>query len=119
MVGLLVSYLLDVMRVREGTLFMAWGTFLAVNFGLLLTGGVFSSGGGQRRPWYVGGGLLLLSGQVYFLAGAWATVQFRWVQLQYPGRLRCMSGHDKQEGERTVCAYQFSCRIVGLDRRRI
>eukprot|EP00958_Prasinococcus_capsulatus_P021910 scaffold3036_cov414-Prasinococcus_capsulatus_cf.AAC.19 len=80
-VGLMVSYLLDVLRVREGTLFMIWGTLLAVNFGLVVSGAFFQSG----RPWYIGVGLLLLSGQAYFVAGAWATLQFKWVQLQYPG----------------------------------
>ena len=80
-VGMLVVYILDMTGVKEGAVGALWITLGLGNVGVLMQSIAFGS---LKLGWL----LLLLtafvSSQLFFLLGLWGTVQFRWVQLQYP-----------------------------------
>ncbi|KAK9785342.1 hypothetical protein WJX73_005937 [Symbiochloris irregularis] len=79
LVGSMVTYILDTLRYREGALAAIWIMLGATNFGLILTT-VFLS---QDRN-VLSLLIALTNGLLLFLTGTWGTLQFRWVQLQYP-----------------------------------
>eukprot|EP00899_Mesostigma_viride_P019112 jgi/Mesvir1/27201/Mv07047-RA.1 len=84
LVGLMVSYILDALQYREGAFVGVWGTLALVSLSMLLSGNAFS-GGGWSRPWPLGLMIQITTAEVLFLAGAWSSLQFRWLQVQYPG----------------------------------
>lgn len=76
----MAAYLLDAMRQREGSLAAVWLTLAAVNL-FLITSSSIDHG---SRPLLLCLMALGLCSGVLFVAGCWATLQFRWVQMQYP-----------------------------------
>ena len=81
LVGLMVVYVLDVLELAEAALLSAWCTLLAVYVAACAGSDLFD---GRRSP-AVSLLLLLVNGQCLFLAGLWATLQFRWVRVSFPG----------------------------------
>lgn len=80
-VGLMVAYVLDLMRAAEGALGTTWcalaGAFAAHAFGATwITPGM---------PVLVNFVVLMLNGANLMLGGLWVTLQFRWVHHAYPG----------------------------------
>jgi hypothetical protein len=58
-----------------------WATLVGVYLAMLTASDLFSS----ARPTSVSALLLVVNGQNLFLTGVWASLQFRWVQLSFPG----------------------------------
>ena len=81
LLGLMVVYTLDVLEMAEAALVSAWCTLLAVYVAACAGSDLFD---GRRSP-AVSLLLLLVNGQCLFLAGLWATLQFRWVRVSFPG----------------------------------
>ncbi|PSC73750.1 no exine formation 1 [Micractinium conductrix] len=79
--GLMSTYILDALRYKEGAFTAAWLTMGAAQVAMIFSQLLLRS----EAP--VGLTLLifLLNALTLFLAGLWASVQFRFVQLQYPG----------------------------------
>ena len=80
-VGLMVTYVLDLMRAAEGALGATWcalaGAFATHAFGATwITPGM---------PVVVNLAVLVLNGANLTLGGLWATLQFRWVHHAHPG----------------------------------
>lgn len=74
------AYILDGMRFKEGAFVAVWSTLAVANLALayntVVTGNEFGLGLAL---------LALLEGALaLFLTGLWATLQFNWIQLQYP-----------------------------------
>ncbi len=90
--GMMIAYVLDAMRYREGSFLAVWATLLVTNVGLGYGLVVEDSdsggypGGGQGALGVVLGvvGRLVMNSGLLFLVGAWATLQYRWIQRQYP-----------------------------------
>ncbi|KAJ7567721.1 hypothetical protein O6H91_01G003700 [Diphasiastrum complanatum] len=79
-VGLMVSYILDALQMKHGAFFGIWATLAATIVSLALTGQGIS--GFMSWPLNVlSYGVLL---ELMFLVGVWASLQFRWLQLENP-----------------------------------
>ena len=72
-VGLMVSYILDSLHLKQGALF-------ATAFAMVLSGSSFSAS--ASLPLYLLA--LFVSFQLMFLVGVWASLQFKWLQLENP-----------------------------------
>ena len=78
--GLMLSYILDSLHIKQGAFFGIWGSLFASQLALLLSGTSFSSM--VSLPLYCLG--ILLSFEENFLIGVWASLQFRWLQIENP-----------------------------------
>jgi len=77
-IGLIIAYMFDLSNVREGSLIVLWITMLAVGMALFVLTAIL-----LYNNFY----LLFLLGVMdilVFLTGAWATLQFRWLQRDSP-----------------------------------
>mmetsp|Transcript_9360 Transcript_9360/g.37930 ORF Transcript_9360/g.37930 Transcript_9360/m.37930 type:complete len:1127 (-) Transcript_9360:375-3755(-) len=79
-VGLMVVYILDVLKMAEAALISLWCTLVAVYLAMLIATDLFTP---ARSP-LASIALLLSNCLCLFLAGLWATLQFRWVQTGFP-----------------------------------
>jgi len=79
--GVVAVYFLDYFRQREGALAAMWITLAAVNLCLIVSESGVDVGG---RPLLLCLLSFLCCTTVLFHTGCWGTVQFRWVQMQYP-----------------------------------
>ena len=80
-VGMMVVYILDVLKMAEAALISLWCTLVGVYLAMLVATDLFTP---ARSP-LSSIALLLSNCLCLFLAGIWATLQFRWVQQGYPG----------------------------------
>lgn len=78
-VGSMVVYLMDALQYREGAFTCSWAMLIAANiaffFSLLTT---------SDAPVFLQLGLLFANLLLTVLSGMWASLQFRWMQIQYP-----------------------------------
>ncbi|MCO5577316.1 hypothetical protein L7F22_031144 [Adiantum nelumboides] len=79
-IGLMLSYILDALHIKHGAFFGIWASLFASQFALVLAGTSFFYM--VSLPLYCLA--LLLSFQVNFLIGIWASLQFKWLQLENP-----------------------------------
>lgn len=79
-VGLMISYILDALHIKHGAFFGIWGSLFASQLALVFAGTSFFYM--VSLPLYCLA--LLLSFQVNFLIGIWASLQFKWLQLENP-----------------------------------
>ncbi|KAH6558160.1 hypothetical protein KP509_1Z076600 [Ceratopteris richardii] len=79
-VGLMLSYILDALHVKHGAFFGIWGSLFASMLAFIISGTSFYYM--VSLPLYCLA--LLLSFQVIFLIGVWASLQFKWLQLENP-----------------------------------
>ena len=80
-VGLMVVYILDVLKMAEAALISLWCTLVGVYLAMLVATDLFTP---ARSP-LASIALLISNCLCLFLAGLWATLQFRWVQTGFPG----------------------------------
>jgi hypothetical protein len=73
LVGAMLAYLLDLLRLGEGALGCVWVTLVAVYLSLVFGAGVRA----PRRPPLLEVAMLLGLGQTLFLLGVWASLQAR------------------------------------------
>ncbi|MEW5297524.1 MAG: hypothetical protein WDW36_000729 [Sanguina aurantia] len=78
LVGAMVTYLMDALQYREGAFTSAWAT-LAIATGTFLFALTESD-----APVPLVLGTAAAMGLAALLAGMWASLQFRWIQIQYP-----------------------------------
>lgn len=81
-VGLMMSYILDLLQLKQGAFFGTWGTLFAVVVSLLFNGTSFTSSTSGSHVLYLL--TLFTSFLLLFLIGVWASLQFRWFQLENP-----------------------------------
>lgn len=79
-VGLMVSYILDSLHLKQGAMFGIWGALFATGFAMILSGSTFSSSASITLHILA----FFVSFQLMFLIGVWASLQFRWLQLENP-----------------------------------
>lgn len=79
--GLMSTYILDALRFKEGAFLAAWLTMAAANMAMIFSQLLLKSEASGPLTLLI----FLLNALTLFLAGLWASVQFRFVQLQYPG----------------------------------
>lgn len=79
-VGLMISYILDAIHLKHGAFFGIWGSLFASQLALVLAGTNFFTV--VSTPLYCLA--LLVSFQANFLVGIWASLQFKWLQLENP-----------------------------------
>jgi hypothetical protein len=80
MVGFMGVYILDTIRVKEGAFAAAWITLGATNMAMIISTLLF----GDERSTTLAVLIFFLTTVSLFLTGLWATLQFKWIQLQYP-----------------------------------
>ncbi|KQJ88366.1 uncharacterized protein LOC100830867 [Brachypodium distachyon] len=80
-VGLAAAYLLDALRLRQGAFFTVWAALLAADVAFFFSASL-SSAAAASLPLTVLA--LLLCAETSFLIGVWASLQFRWIQLENP-----------------------------------
>ncbi|KAK2078944.1 hypothetical protein QBZ16_002634 [Prototheca wickerhamii] len=78
--GMIVTAILDTMRQKEGAFGAAWAT-LALAFLAAVAGPLFME---SRRSLLLCLVILGVALATLVLTGVWITLQFRWIQLQYP-----------------------------------
>eukprot|EP00879_Flechtneria_rotunda_P012843 GHRR01013409.1.p1 GENE.GHRR01013409.1~~GHRR01013409.1.p1 ORF type:complete len:1004 (+),score=317.90 GHRR01013409.1:346-3357(+) len=79
-IGTMLWYIMDTMQYREGAFTVGWGTLLLAQAGVSLNI-LFTY---VNRPIMMSLLLSLMSGALLMLTGMWLTVQFRFIQMQYP-----------------------------------
>jgi hypothetical protein len=80
-VGLAAAYLLDALRLRQGAFFTVWAALIAADVAFFFSASL-SSAAAASVPLTVLA--LLLCAETSFLIGVWASLQFRWIQLENP-----------------------------------
>ncbi|XP_037439154.1 uncharacterized protein LOC119307164 [Triticum dicoccoides] len=80
-VGLAAAYALDALRLRQGAFFTVWAALLAADVAFFFSASL-SSAAAASLPLTVLA--LLLCAETSFLIGVWASLQFRWIQLENP-----------------------------------
>ncbi|KAL6654737.1 hypothetical protein ACP70R_008202 [Stipagrostis hirtigluma subsp. patula] len=80
-VGLAAAYLLDALRLRQGAFFTVWAALLGADVAFFFSASL-SSAAAASLPLTVLA--LLLCAETSFLIGVWASLQFRWIQLENP-----------------------------------
>ncbi|XP_002985306.2 uncharacterized protein LOC9649684 [Selaginella moellendorffii] len=78
-VGLMISYILDSLLLKRAAFFGVWGSLFAAGIAFFVTGINLSS-----SSWALQGLGLLVLMELIFLIGVWASLQFRWLQLENP-----------------------------------
>ena len=80
--GLICSYCLDALRLKEGSFLAVWGTLAASHIALsysILFLDMHSEIGVSLSLMAI-----MIGGITFFLTGAWVTLHFAWIQVQYP-----------------------------------
>ncbi|EES08581.2 uncharacterized protein LOC8083166 [Sorghum bicolor] len=80
-IGLAAAYLLDALQLRQGAFFTMWAALLAADVAFFFSASL-SSAAAASLPLTVLA--LLLCAETSFLIGVWASLQFRWIQLENP-----------------------------------
>ncbi|ONM26675.1 no exine formation 1 [Zea mays] len=80
-IGLAAAYLLDALQLRQGSFFTVWAALLAADVAFFFSASL-SSAAAASLPLTVLA--LLLCAETSFLIGVWASLQFRWIQLENP-----------------------------------
>eukprot|EP01018_Ginkgo_biloba_P017737 Gb_19950 [translate_table: standard] len=79
-VGLMISYILDSLQLKQGAFLGIWSTLFFSQGAFLLGGSVLSTV--SSWPLYILA--VLVCFETNFLIGVWASLQFRWLQLENP-----------------------------------
>jgi len=87
LVGCAVSYILDLMRYPEMTLVAIWLTLFSIYLAMLIESDLFFA---PLRPTIISLFLLTTNGIMLFLCGLWASLQFKWVEMEHPNVWRWM-----------------------------
>jgi hypothetical protein len=78
--GFMAAYVLDAARAKEGAFAAAWGTLGAANLALVYASLALANEASVALALLA----LLVGALALLLTGLWATLQFRWVQLEHP-----------------------------------
>ncbi|KAJ8645969.1 hypothetical protein MRB53_007717 [Persea americana] len=79
-ITLMISYILDLLRLKTAAFFGVWFSLIASQIAFF-----FSSAAPSSFPSIILAGLsLLLCAETNFLVGVWASLQFRWIQIENP-----------------------------------
>ncbi|WOL00476.1 hypothetical protein Cni_G09189 [Canna indica] len=79
-IGLLLAYLLDSLRLKSAAFFAVWASLIASQLAFFFSASIYYA------P-LLSGLALLLCAQTTFLIGVWASLQFRWIQIESPSIL--------------------------------
>ncbi|KAH6771104.1 no exine formation 1 [Perilla frutescens var. hirtella] len=79
-VGLMVAYILDSLNFKSGSFFAVWFTLIAAQITFFFSSSLYYTFN------YVSIALLaaLTCGLANFLIGVWVSLQFKWIQIEYP-----------------------------------
>ncbi|KAL9668523.1 hypothetical protein QQ045_006057 [Rhodiola kirilowii] len=79
-VGLMVAYILDSLNFKPGSFFAVWLSLLSAQIAFFFSSSLFSTFNSVAL------GLLaaFLCAETNFLIGVWASLQFRWIQIENP-----------------------------------
>ena len=86
-IGCAVSYILDLLRYPEMTLVAVWLTLFSIYLAMLIESDLFFA---PLRPTIISLFLLTTNGIMLFLCGLWASLQFKWVEMEHPNVSRWM-----------------------------
>ena len=87
LIGCAVSYILDLLRYPEMTLVAVWLTLFSIYLAMLIESDLFFA---PLRPTIISLFLLTTNGIMLFLCGLWASLQFKWVEMEHPNVSRWM-----------------------------
>ncbi|CAN4106986.1 unnamed protein product [Withania somnifera] len=78
--GLMIAYIFDSLSFKSGSFFAVWASLIASQFAFFFSSSLFSSFNSVVL------GLLALSVccLANFLIGVWVSLQFKWIQIEYP-----------------------------------
>nr|CAB3489911.1 unnamed protein product [Digitaria exilis] len=80
-IGLAAAYLLDALQLRQGAFFTVWAALIAADVAFFFSASLSSAAAASLPLTTLA---LLLCAQTSFLIGVWASLQFRWIQLENP-----------------------------------
>ncbi|XP_008797153.4 uncharacterized protein LOC103712413 [Phoenix dactylifera] len=78
--GLLLAYLLDSFRVKAGAFFAVWFSLVAAQLAFFFSASLHSAISSLPLTALA----LFLCAETTFLVGVWASLQFRWIQIENP-----------------------------------
>ena len=87
LIGCAASYILDLLRYPEMTLVCVWLTLFSIYLAMLIESDLFFA---PLRPTIISLFLLTMNGIMLFLCGLWASLQFKWVEMEHPNVSRWM-----------------------------
>uniref|UniRef100_A0A7N0U9B0 No exine formation 1 n=1 Tax=Kalanchoe fedtschenkoi TaxID=63787 RepID=A0A7N0U9B0_KALFE len=79
-VGLMVAYILDSLNFKSGSFFTVWFSLLSAQIAFFFSSSLFSTF--NSVP--LGLVAAFLCAETNFLIGVWASLQFRWIQIENP-----------------------------------
>ena len=87
LIGCAASYILDLLRYPEMTLVCVWLALFSIYLAMLIESDLFFA---PLRPTIISLFLLTTNGIMLFLCGLWASLQFKWVEMEHPNVSRWM-----------------------------
>ncbi|KAL5710684.1 hypothetical protein ACHQM5_021219 [Ranunculus cassubicifolius] len=78
--GLMISYILDSLSFKSGSFFGIWFSLLAAQIAFFFTSNLVFA----FTSWPIGLLACLFCAKTTFLIGVWASLQFKWIQIENP-----------------------------------
>ncbi|PSS13733.1 Sec-independent protein translocase protein like [Actinidia chinensis var. chinensis] len=78
--GLMVAYILDSLSFKSGSFFAVWFSLLSAQIAFFFSSSLFSAFSSLPLSLLAA----LLCTEANFLIGVWASLQFKWIQIEYP-----------------------------------
>lgn len=83
-VGLLVAYILDSLRLKSAAFFAVWFSLIAAQLAFFVSASSSIASSSSVSSFPLTALALLLCAEITFLIGLWASLQFRWIQIESP-----------------------------------
>ncbi|KAG0465526.1 hypothetical protein HPP92_019690 [Vanilla planifolia] len=83
-VGLMVSYILDSVRLKSAAFFAVWFSLVAAQIAFFAAASSSLTASSSISSLPLTALALLLCAETTFLIGVWASLQFRWIQIESP-----------------------------------
>ncbi|KAJ0046957.1 hypothetical protein Pint_05593 [Pistacia integerrima] len=78
--GLMISYIIDSLNFKSGAFFGVWSSLIAAQIAFFFSSSLFVTFNSIPLGIFA----LLLCAQTNFLIGTWASLQFKWIQIENP-----------------------------------
>ncbi|PWA88942.1 hypothetical protein CTI12_AA115550 [Artemisia annua] len=78
--GLMVAYILDSLSFKSGSFFAVWFSIISAQIVFFFSSNLFTAFGSV----YLGLIACFVCALANFLIGVWASLQFKWIQIEYP-----------------------------------
>ncbi|KAK8939496.1 hypothetical protein KSP40_PGU008653 [Platanthera guangdongensis] len=86
-VGLMIAYILDSLRLKSAAFFAVWFSLIAAQLAFFASASSSLASSSSVSSLPLAAIALFLCAEITFLIGLWASLQFRWIQIESPSIL--------------------------------